>query len=385
MKDLLKFDELLTDEQKMIRDSVREFCEREVNPLMMDAYEKGYFPPELVGKIGEMSLFGSTVPEEYGGQGLSYMDYGVICQELERSDSGLRSFISVQSSLCMYPILRYGSEEQKKKYLPAMAAGKCIGCFGLTEPNSGSDPGSMKTFARKAPDGWILNGSKMWITNAPIADVAIVWANSDEGIRGFLVEKERAGMQRNEIKHKMSLRASSTGELVFDNCHIPAENMLQGTTKGLAAALSCLTQARYGIAWGAIGSAMACFDAAAEYTDARVQFNKPLSSFQLVQKDLAEMFNEINKAWLMNYRVGQLMNEGRATHEMVSLIKGNACREAIKIARSARNLLGGNGISLEYPVIRHMMNLEAVFTYEGTDNVHNLVLGRYITGHNAFF
>lgn len=324
------------------------------------------------------------MPAQYGGAEASYVSYGLVCQELERGDSGLRSFVSVQSSLCMYPIFRYGSEEQKMRFLPAMAAGEIIGCFGLTEPDSGSDPASMRTYAKKVEGGWRLNGAKMWITNAPIADIAIVWAKTDEGIRGFIVERDFKGFSSPEIKHKMSLRASLTGELVFEDVFVPDENLLSKTDKGLGAALSCLSQARYGIAWGAMGAAMACFDTTRDYLLERKQFGKPLASFQLVQKDLAQMYTEIVKAQWMNLQIGRLKDQKRETPTMISLAKGNACREALKIARACRNLLGGNGISLEYDVIRHMLNLESVFTYEGTDNVHTLVLGRHITGINAF-
>lgn len=384
MEDFLLLDELLSNEEKMIRDMTRQFVDAEVIPLMEDAYEKAYFPKELIQRCAELGLLGITLPENYGGSGANYVSYGLICQELERGDSGLRSFASVQSSLCMYPIFAYGSEEQKKNFLPDMCAGKVIGCFGLTEPDSGSDPGSMRTYAKKVSGGWKLNGAKMWITNAPFADIAIVWAKTDDGIRGFIVEKEFKGFIRNEIKHKMSLRASSTGELVFEECFVPDENLLPGSEKGLAAPLGCLTQARYGIAWGAMGAAQMCYEIALNYSKERKQFDKPIGAFQLVQKDLVDMFNEIVKAQFLNLRLGRLKDEGKATFAMVSLAKMNGCREALKIARMARNLLGGNGISLEYHVIRHMTNLESVFTYEGTDNIHHLILGRHITGLNAF-
>ncbi|MEE9451253.1 MAG: acyl-CoA dehydrogenase family protein, partial [Gammaproteobacteria bacterium] len=309
---------------------------------------------------------------------------GLACQELEAGDSGLRSFVSVQSSLCMFPIFAFGDEAQKKRFLPAMARAELIGCFGLTEPDAGSDPGSMRTTAKKVSKGWQLNGSKMWITNAPSADLAIVWAKTDAGIRGFIVEKEFKGFTRREIHQKMSLRASATGELIFENVFVPDENFLSGSEKGLVAALSCLTQARYGIAWGAMGAAMACFDIAKQYALERKQFNKPIAAFQLIQKDLAEMLTEITKAQCLNLQIGRLKEAGQATHVMISMAKLNACRQALHIARSARNILGANGISLEYHVIRHMENLESVFTYEGTDNIHTLVLGKYITGVDAF-
>ncbi|WP_338033745.1 acyl-CoA dehydrogenase family protein [Legionella antarctica] len=368
----------------MIRDSVARFVSNDVVPLMAESFEDAQFPPELIQKSADLGLLGLTLPVQYGGAEASYVAYGLVCQELERGDSGLRSFVSVQSSLCMYPIFRFGNEEQRMRFLPAMAAGKVIGCFGLTEPDSGSDPGSMRTNAKKIEDGWILNGAKMWITNAPIADIAIVWAKTEQGIRGFIVETKSKGVSCPEIKLKMSLRASVTGELVFDNVFIPDENFLPGSDKGLGAALSCLSQARYGIAWGAMGAAMDCFDMARGYLLERKQFDKPLASFQLIQKDLADMYTEIIKSQCLNLQIGRLKDQGRETPTMISLAKGNACREALKIARKCRNLMGGNGISLEYHVIRHMLNLESVFTYEGTDNVHTLVLGRHITGINAF-
>lgn len=384
MEDFLLLDQQLSEDEILIRDTVRRFVDDEVTPLMMDAYEKATFPRELMKKCGELGLLGMTLPPQYGGSEASYIAYGLLCQELERGDSGLRSFVSVQSSLCMYPIFRYGTEAQKEKFLPDLASGEKIACFGLTEPDSGSDPGSMRTTATKVEGGWKLNGAKMWITNAPIADVAIVWAKTEDGIRGFLVENGFDGFTRNEIHHKMSLRASITGELVFDNCFVPDENYLPGSEKGLAAPLSCLTQARFGIAWGAIGAAQACYEIATQYCLERKQFKKPIASFQLIQSELAEMFSEIVKAQCLNLQLGKLKDKDQATHVMISLAKRNACRQALKIARSARNLLGGNGISLEYHVIRHMTNLESVFTYEGTDNVHTLVLGRHITGINAF-
>lgn len=384
MDDLLFLDEQLKDEERFIRDSVARFVEQDVLAHLVDSFENATFSSQLIQKVAELGLLGLTLPAQYGGADASYVAYGLVCQELERADSGLRSFVSVQSSLCMYPIFRYGSEEQKMRFLPQMAAGKVIGCFGLTEPDSGSDPASMRTTAKKVDGGWVLNGSKMWITNATIADIAIVWANTKDGIRGFLIEKPFKGFSTKEIKHKMSLRASITGELIFDNVFVPDANFLPGSDKGLGAALSCLNQARYGIAWGAMGAAMACFDVTRDYLLTRKQFNKPLASFQLIQKELASAYTEIVKAQCLNLQIGRLKDEGRETPVMISLAKGNACREALKIARQCRNLLGANGISLEYQVIRHMLNLESVYTYEGTDNVHTLVLGRHITGFNAF-
>lgn len=384
MEDFLQFDEFLTDEERFVTETVRRYVNEEVMPCITEAYEKGEFPRQFIQQTADLGLLGLTLPTEYGGSAASYTCYGLVCQELERGDSGLRSFVSVQSSLCMYPIFQYGSEEQKKHWLPLMAKGEIIGCFGLTEPDSGSDPSSMRTVAEKVENGWILNGSKMWITNAPFADIAIVWAKTAEGVRGFIVEKDFKGFTRPEIHHKFSLRASATGELAFDNVFVPDENFLPGSTCGLKAPLSCLTQARYGIAWGAMGAAMACFDLTREYLMTRKQFGKPLASFQLIQKDLADMFTEIVKAQGLNTQLGRLKDRGKSTADMVSMAKRNACREALKIARTCRNLLGANGISLEYHVIRHMTNLESVFTYEGTDNVHTLVLGRYLTGINAF-
>lgn len=384
MDDLLFLDEQLHDDERMIRDSVARFVSNDVMPLMAESFEHAHFPRELIKKSAELGLLGLTLPAQYGGAEASYVSYGLVCQELERGDSGLRSFVSVQSSLCMYPIFKYGNEEQRIRYLPAMAAGEIIGCFGLTEPDSGSDPGSMRTNAKKVDGGWVLNGAKMWITNAPIADIAIVWAKTESGIRGFIVDTQSKGMSCPEIKLKMSLRASITGELVFDNVFVPDENLLPGSEKGLGAALGCLSQARYGIAWGAMGAAMDCFDMTRNYLLERKQFDKPLASFQLIQKDLADMYTEIIKAQCLNLHIGRLKDQHRETPAMISLAKGNACREALKISRKCRNLMGGNGISLEYHVIRHMLNLESVFTYEGTDNVHTLVLGRHITGINAF-
>lgn len=384
MDDLLFLDEQLHDDERMIRDSVSRFVTNDVVPLMAESFEHAEFPRELIKQSGQLGLLGLTLPAQYGGAEASYVAYGLACQELEKGDSGLRSFVSVQSSLCMYPIYRYGSEEQRMRYLPDMAAAKVIGCFGLTEPDSGSDPASMRTYAKKVSGGWNLNGAKIWITNAPIADIAIVWAKTDEGIRGFIVDTQSKGVSCPEIKLKMSLRASITGELVFDNVFVPDENLLPGSDRGLGAPLSCLSQARYGIAWGVMGAAMACFDIARDYLLERKQFDRPLASFQLIQKDLADMYTEIIKAQCLHLNIGRLKDQQRETPTMISLAKGNACREALNIARKCRNLLGANGISLEYHVIRHMLNLESVFTYEGTDNVHTLVLGRHITGINAF-
>lgn len=389
MEDFLKLDALLTEEEKLVRQSVRAMVDSEVIPVMADAYEKGIFPTKLIEQCAAMGLFGMTLPPKWGGSNASQVAYGLACQELERGDSGLRSFVSVQSSLSMYPIYEYGSEAQKEQYLPKMAKGELIGCFGLTEPNAGSDPSSLTTRAQKVSGGYCINGSKLWITNATIADLAIVWAKiEDDTIRGFIVEKKSphnpSGFKSNEIKHKLSLRASITGELVFEDCFVPQENLLPGSHIGLRAPLGCLTKARYGIAWGVMGAAMACYDRVLAYTKQRFQFGKPIASFQLVQKDLVEMFNEIVKAQLLNLQLGRLHDQNQHTYVMVSLAKMNACKEALKIARMARNLLGANGISLEYDVMRHMANLESVFTYEGTDNMHHLIIGQYLTGLNAF-
>lgn len=384
MEDFLLLDQQLSSEERLVRDSVHKFVQADIVPIMAQSYEQAVFPLDLIPKLAALGLFGMTVPSQYGGADANYVSYGLACQELERGDSGVRSFVSVQSSLCMYPILAFGNEEQKQHWLPKMAAGEVIGCFGLTEANSGSDPASMQTTAKKVTGGWELTGSKMWITNATIANLAIVWAKTENGIHGFIVEKNFPGFKTTEIKHKMSLRASITGELIFERCFIPDSHLLPGTTKGITAALECLTQARYGIAWGAIGAAMACYDSALEYTKTRQQFNKPLASFQLVQKDLVDMCCEIVKAQCLNLQLGRLKDAGKSNFAMVSLAKMNACKQALDIARTARNLLGANGISLEYPIIRHMHNLEAVFTYEGTDNIHHLIVGKYLTGINAF-
>ncbi len=384
MEDFMLLDEQLTNEERLIRDMVKKYVSTEVTPLMVEAYEAGEFPKAFIKQTAELGLLGLTLPEQYGGAAASSVSYGLVCRELERGDSGLRSFVSVQSSLCMYPIFQFGSEAQREKYLPKMAQGELIGCFGLTEPDSGSDPSSMKTTAKKVDGGYRLNGAKMWITNAPFADLAIVWAKTEDGIRGFIVERSFEGLSTPEIKHKFSLRSSITGEIVMDNVFVPDENLLPGSDCGLKAPLSCLTQARYGIAWGAMGAAEACFDIARDYVLERHQFNKPLASFQLVQADLAEMFSEITKAHCLNLQLGRLKEANKATPAMVSLAKRNACRQALEISRGCRNLLGGNGISLEYHVIRHMTNLESVFTYEGTDNIHTLTLGRHITGISAF-
>ena len=380
--DFLKIENSLTEEEKLVYDTVHQFVNKEVKPIIADYFERGEFPAHLVKKLGELGFLGSTL-SEYGGAGLSNVAYGLINQELERGDSGLRSFVSVQSSLVIYPIYTFGSEKQKKKYLPGLISGDIVGCFGLTEPDFGSNPGGMKTNAVKKGDKWILNGSKMWITNASIADIAVVWAKTEEGIQGFIVEKGMKGFSAPEIKHKLSLRASVTGELIFEDVEVPEENRLP-KAKGLKYPLMCLTQARYGIGWGALGAAIDCYLTAVDYAKTRIQFDVPIARFQLVQKKLADMLTEITKAQLLALQVGRLKDNGNYNHQMISMLKMNNVRIALDIARTARDILGANGISLEYPVIRHMVNLESVKTYEGTEDIHTLILGQYITGYQAF-
>jgi glutaryl-CoA dehydrogenase len=380
--DLFEVRSLLTEEERMIQDSVARFVDEKALPIIADCFEEGRFPAELIPEIADMGLLGSSL-EGYGCAGLNAVSYGLICQELERCDSGLRSFVSVQSSLCMYPIYAFGSEEQKQRWLPDMAAGKAIGCFGLTEPHGGSDPANMKTHAKRDGDDWIINGAKMWITNGNIADLAIVWAQTDEGIQGFIVEKDMAGFTAQEVKHKMSLRASITSGLFFDNVRVPDSNRLPNV-KGLKGPLSCLTQARYGITWGPIGAAIACMREAIDYTGERELFGRPVSATQTVQRRLADMSRRITTAQLMSLQLGRLKDAGRLHPTQVSMAKWNNVRMAMDIARDARDLLGGSGITLEYCPIRHMLNLESVITYEGTETVHELVVGRELTGHNSF-
>lgn len=384
MDDLFFLNEGFSDEETLIRETTARFVAEDVRPLMVDAFEKAEFPRSFIKKTAALGLLGLTLPREYGGSEASYTAYGLVCQELEKGDSGLRSFVSVQNSLCMFPIFRFGSVEQKKQWLPGMAAGETIACFGLTEPNSGSDPASMSTHAKKVAGGYCLNGSKLWITNGPIADIAIVWAKTPEGIRAFIVEKDSPGFSSQSIENKMSLRASETGSLLFEEVFVPDANLLPGSDTGLKAALTCLNQARFGIAWGAIGAAERCFDLTRAYLLERTQFDRPLAANQLIQKDLADMYSALIQAQMLNRQLGRLKEQGRETPVMISIAKQNACREALKIARTCRNLLGANGISLEYELIRHMLNLESVFTYEGTDSIHTLVIGRHITGINAF-
>ncbi len=366
----------------MVKDTVGRFVDGQVIPLMRDAFEQHRFPQQLVGELAGLGLFGSSI-DGYDCAGLNSVSYGLICQELERGDSGLRSFVSVQSSLVMFPIHEYGSDEQKERWLPAMARGEAIGCFGLTEPHGGSDPANMKTHAKRDGGDWILNGSKMWITNATIADAAIVWAMTADGVRGFVVEKDTPGFETQEIENKFSLRASVTGALFLDNVRVPDSAVLPGVV-GMKGPLSCLTQARYGITWGVIGAAQACFDEALRYSQDRVLFGRPVSHTQAMQIRLADMARRITTAQLLSLRLGRLKDSGQLHPTQVSLAKWNNCRAALDIARDARDILGGAGISAEYVPIRHMLNLESVITYEGTETVHQLVVGKELTGVNAF-
>ncbi len=382
--DYYNLDELLTEEHIMVRDAVRSYVKAEISPIIEDYAQKATFPQHIVAQMGAIGCFGPTIPVEYGGGGLDNISYGLMMQELERGDSGVRSTASVQGSLVMYPIYAYGSEAQKNKYLPKLASGEWLGCFGLTEPDHGSDPGSMITNLKKTEGGYLLNGAKLWISNAPFAQVAVVWAKDEAGkIKGVIAERGMEGFSTPETHGKWSLRASATGELVFDNVFIPDENVLPGAS-GLKSPLGCLTKARYGIAWGAIGAAMDCYDTALNYAKERNQFGKPIAGFQLQQKKLAEMLTEITKAQLLNWRLGVLMNEGKATAQQVSMAKRNACETATNICRNARQMLGGMGITGEYSVMRHMMNLESVITYEGTHDIHLLITGMDVTGINAF-
>ncbi|MCB0714777.1 MAG: acyl-CoA dehydrogenase family protein [Chitinophagaceae bacterium] len=382
--DYFGVDELLTEEHKLIRESVRSYVKKEISPIIEDYAQKAEFPQQIVKQLGDLGCFGPTVPIAYGGGGLDYISYGLMMQELERGDSGVRSTASVQGSLVMFPIFQYGSEEQRKKYLPKFASGEWLGCFGLTEPNHGSDPSSMLTNFTDAGDHVVLNGAKMWISNAPFAQMAVVWAKDEEGVvHGLIVERGMEGFTTPTTHDKWSLRASATGELVFDHVKVPKENILPNV-KGLKGPLSCLTKARFGIAWGAIGAAMDCYDTALRYAKEREQFGKPIGGFQLQQKKLAEMLTEITKAQLLNWRLGVLMNEGKVTPQQVSMAKRNACEVATNICRDARQMLGGMGITGEYPVMRHMMNLESVITYEGTHDIHLLITGMDVTGLNAF-
>ncbi len=380
--DLYDIRSQLSEEEQMVQDSVGRFVDDKVLPVIRDAFEHHYFPKEFIPAVAELGLLGSSI-EGYDCAGLNSVSYGLICQELERGDSGLRSFVSVQSSLVMYPIHAYGSEEQKQRWLPAMARGEAIGCFGLTEPHGGSDPSNMKTHAKRDGGDWILNGAKMWITNATIADAAVVWAMTDEGVRGFIVEKDMPGFSTQEIENKFSLRASVTGALFFDNVRVPDASVLPGVV-GLKGPLSCLTQARYGITWGVIGAAQACLSEVLKYAQDRVLFDKPLTHNQLIQQRLADMARRITTAQLLSLQLGRIKDRGELSPTQVSLAKWNNCRAAIDIARDARDMLGGAGISAEFCPVRHMLNLESVITYEGTESVHQLVVGKELTGVNAF-
>lgn len=382
--DYYLLDDLLTEEHKLIRETAREWVKKEVSPIIEEAAEKCEFPRHLLPGLGEIGAFGPYIPAEYGGPGLDQVSYGILMQELERCDSGLRSTASVQSSLVMYPIWRYGTEEQKQKYLPKLATGEMMGCFGLTEPDHGSNPGGMTTNFKEDGDHVILNGAKMWISNAPFADIAVVWAKNEEGrIKGIVVERGMEGFSTPTMHGKWSLRASDTGELIFDNVRVPKANILPGRD-GLGAPLSCLDSARYGIAWGAIGAALDCYDTALRYAKERTQFDRPIGQFQLQQKKLAEMITEITKAQLLTFRLGQLRDQGKATSAQISMAKRNNVDMALTVARDARQMLGGMGITGEYPIMRHMMNLESVVTYEGTHDIHLLITGLDVTGLNAF-
>ncbi|TMU54561.1 acyl-CoA dehydrogenase family protein [Flagellimonas algicola] len=382
--DYYNLDDLFSEEHLLVRDAARQWVKRDVSPIIEEYAQKAEFPKEIVGGLAEIGAFGPYIPEEYGGAGLDQISYGLIMQEIERGDSGVRSTASVQSSLVMYPIFKYGTEEQRKKYLPKLATGEWMGCFGLTEPNHGSNPSGMETKFKDMGDHYLLNGAKLWISNSPFADVAVVWAKNEEGrIHGLIVERGMEGFSTPETHNKWSLRASATGELIFDNVKVPKENLLPGKN-GLGAPLGCLDSARYGIAWGAIGAAMDCYDTALRYAKERVQFGKPIAAYQLQQKKLAEMITEITKAQLLAFRLGQLKNEGKATTAQISMAKRNNVDMAIKIAREARQVLGGMGITGEYSIMRHMMNLESVITYEGTHDIHLLITGADITGYPAF-
>lgn len=382
--DYYLLDDLLTDEHKMVRDAAREWVKREVSPIIEDYAQKAEFPKQIINGLADIGAFGPYIPEEYGGAGLDQISYGLIMQEIERGDSGVRSTASVQSSLVMYPIWKYGSEEQRVKYLPKLASGEFMGCFGLTEPDYGSNPGGMITNFKDMGDHYLLNGAKMWISNAPFADIAVVWAKDEAGrIHGLIVERGMEGFTTPETHNKWSLRASATGELIFDNVKVPKENLLPNKS-GLGAPLGCLDSARYGIAWGAIGAAMDCYDTALRYSKERIQFDKPIGATQLQQKKLAEMITEITKAQLLTWRLGVLRNEGKATTAQISMAKRNNVDMALTIARDARQMLGGMGITGEYSIMRHMMNLESVVTYEGTHDIHLLITGMDVTGFAAF-
>jgi len=375
------YDLPFTDEERLVQQTTREWVEAEALPIIADHFEAGTFPKQLIPKMGELGMFGASMPKY--GAGMPYSCYGLICQELERCDSGLRSFVSVQSSLTMFPIYTFGSEEQKERYLPKMAKGELIGCFGLTEPDHGSDPGGMETRAVPDGDGWVINGSKMWITNGSIADLCVLWAKTPDGVRGFVVDTDTRGFKARKVEKKLSLRASVTSELHFDDLHVPKSAMLPGT-KGLGSALQCLNEARFGIAWGVIGSAMACLESSLTYAKARPQFGRPIAGFQLTQAKFADMLTAITQAQALAFQLARLKDAGKLRHQQVSLAKRANAAAALEVARTARTILGGNGISLEHPIIRHMVNLETVITYEGTHEIHTLVLGQDLTGISAF-
>ncbi len=382
--DYYNMDDLLSEEHKLIRDAARQWVKRDISPIIEEYAQKAAFPTQIISGLADIGAFGPYIPETYGGAGLDQISYGLIMQEIERGDSGVRSTASVQSSLVMYPIYTYGTEEQRKKYLPKLASGEFMGCFGLTEPNHGSNPGGMETKYKDMGDHYLLNGAKLWISNSPFADIAVVWAKNEEGrIHGLIVERGMEGFSTPETHNKWSLRASATGELIFADVKVPKENLLPNKS-GLGAPLGCLDSARYGISWGVIGAAMDCYDTALRYAKERIQFGKPIAAFQLQQKKLAEMITEITKAQLLAFRLGQLKNEGRATTAQISMAKRNNVDMAITIAREARQMLGGMGITGEYSIMRHMMNLESVITYEGTHDIHLLITGADITGHQAF-
>ena len=381
--DFFALDDQFSEEELMVRDTVRSWVGERFMPVIMEHWENGTFPMEMTSELAELGVFGPTIPEEYGGAGMNSVTYGLICQELERGDSGLRSFVSVQGSLVMYPIFAFGTEEQKQEWLPKLASGQAIGCFGLTEPDFGSNPGGMLTTARKDGDDYVLNGRKMWITNGTCAQVAIVWAKTEDGIRGFVVPTDLPGFSAPEQKHKWSLRASITSELVMEDVRVPASAMLPGV-KGLRGPLSCLTQARYGIAWGGVGAALACFDEALQYSKERIIFDKPLAGFQLAQAKLAEMGTQITMGQMLALRLGRLKDEGTFTPQQVSMAKRNNVRLGLETARTCRDMLGANGISLEYQTGRHMLNLESVITYEGTHDIHTLIVGHELTGLPAY-
>jgi glutaryl-CoA dehydrogenase len=382
--DFFDLDSSLADDERLAMLSIRKFAEVEIEPLIAECYEEGKFPKQLIPRFGELGALGANLPEEYGCAGMNNVAYGLVMQELEACDSGIRSFVSVQGALCMYPIFQFGSEEQKRKYLPRMAAGELIGCFGLTEANFGSNPSGMLTRAERVKEGWRLNGSKAWITNGSIADLAVVWAKAEGGeIRGFIVEAGTKGYSTRETKHKLSLRASITSELFFEDCVIPEENVLP-LSGGLKSPLMCLTQARYGIAWGAVGAARSCLHTAVTYSKERVQFGRPLAAFQLTQEKLVRMFTEISKAQLLCHQIGRMKDSGKLKPAHVSMAKMNNVGMALDCARTARSILGANGITGEYPIMRHMCNLESVYTYEGTNEIHMLILGQHLTKESAF-